>query len=53
LQAINFNWPIYAIIISDPQLKGVPLHQNATDHMRPAEKIYKKLTSTGYVGQEH
>jgi acyl-CoA thioesterase-1 len=38
-----------ADVISDPQLKGDPLHPNAAGHMLLSEKIYKELKSIGYV----
>ena len=41
-----------ADVISDPQLKGDPLHPNTTGHARLAEKIFKELKSIGYVRQE-
>lgn len=41
-----------ADVISDPQLKGDPLHPNAEGHVRLAEKIFKELRSIGYVRKE-
>jgi len=38
-----------ADVLSDPQLKGDPLHPNATGHMRLAEILYTELKSVGYV----
>lgn len=38
-----------AEVISDPQLKGDPLHPNAAGHALLAEKIFKELKSIGYV----
>lgn len=40
-----------ADVISDPQLKGDPLHSNAAGHALLAEKIYKELKAMGYAGQ--
>lgn len=42
-----------ADVISDPQLKGDPLHPNAAGHALLAEKIYKELKAMGYAGQSH
>ncbi len=42
-----------ADVISDPQLKGDPLHPNAAGHALLSEKIYKELKSIGYAGREH
>ena len=39
-----------ADVISDPQLKGDPLHPNAAGHTRLSEKIFKELQSIGYAG---
>lgn len=39
-----------AEVISDPQLKGDPLHPNAAGHARLSEKIFKELQSIGYAG---
>jgi len=39
-----------ADVISDPQLKGDPLHPNAAGHARLSEKIFKELQSIGYAG---
>jgi len=39
-----------ADVISDPQLKGDPLHPNAAGHARLSEKIFKELKSIGYAG---
>ena len=39
-----------AEVISDPQLKGDPLHPNAAGHALLAEKIYGELKSIGYTG---
>jgi len=36
-------------VLSDPQLKGDPLHPNAAGHALLAEKIYAALKSIGYV----
>jgi acyl-CoA thioesterase I len=38
-----------ADVISDPQMKGDPLHPNAAGHMLLSEKIFKELKSIGYV----
>jgi len=38
-----------AEVISDPQLKGDPLHPNAAGHTLLAEKIYVELKEIGYV----
>ncbi len=40
-----------ADVISDPQLKGDPLHPNAAGHELLSEKIYKELKTIGYVKQ--
>ena len=42
-----------ADVLSDPQLKGDPLHPNAAGHVRLADKIFKELTSIGYIREEH
>lgn len=39
-----------AEVISDPQLKGDPLHPNAAGHELLSEKIFKELQSIGYAG---
>ncbi len=36
-------------VLSDPQLKGDPLHPNAAGHALLAEKIFKELKSMGYI----
>jgi acyl-CoA thioesterase-1 len=36
-------------VLSDPQLKGDPLHPNAAGHALLSEKIYKDLKLFGYV----
>ncbi|HLY97155.1 MAG TPA: arylesterase, partial [Sideroxyarcus sp.] len=38
-----------ADVISDPQLKGDPLHPNAAGHALLAEKIFDALKSIGYA----
>jgi acyl-CoA thioesterase I len=38
-----------ADVISDPQLKGDPLHPNAAGHLLLSEKIFKELKSFGYA----
>ena len=38
-----------ADVLSDPQLKGDPLHPNAAGHQLLAEKIYEALQSIGYA----
>ena len=38
-----------ADVISDPQLKGDPLHPNAAGHALLTEKIFEELKSIGYV----
>ena len=38
-----------AEVISDPQLKGDPLHPNAAGHVLLSEKIFKELKSFGYA----
>jgi len=42
-----------AEVLSDPQLKGDPLHPNAAGHVRLADKIFNELTSLGYIRKEH
>jgi acyl-CoA thioesterase I len=39
-----------ADVISNPQLKGDPLHPNAAGHELLSEKIYQELKSIGYAG---
>lgn len=39
-----------ADVISDPKLKGDPLHPNAAGHSLLSEKIFKELKSIGYAG---
>jgi acyl-CoA thioesterase I len=39
-----------ADVISDPQLKGDPLHPNAAGHALLSEKIFTELKSMGYAG---
>lgn len=39
-----------AEVISDPKLKGDPLHPNAAGHELLSEKIFKELKSIGYAG---
>jgi acyl-CoA thioesterase-1 len=41
-----------ADVISDPQLKGDPLHPNAAGHALLSEKIFEELKSIGYARQE-
>lgn len=41
-----------ADVISDPQLKGDPLHPNAAGHARLAEEIYAELKAVGYIRQQ-
>ncbi len=38
-----------ADVLSDPQLKGDPIHPNAAGHMRLSEKIAEELKSIGYA----
>jgi len=38
-----------AEVISDPQLKGDPLHPNAVGHALLSEKIFEELKSIGYA----
>jgi acyl-CoA hydrolase len=38
-----------AEVISDPQLKGDPLHPNAAGHALLSEKIFEELKSIGYA----
>lgn len=40
-----------ADVLSDPQLKGDPLHPNAAGHALLTEKIFKALQVIGYAGQ--
>ena len=40
-----------ADVLSDPQLKGDPIHPNAAGHIRLSEKIVEELKSIGYVRQ--
>jgi acyl-CoA thioesterase-1 len=37
-------------VLSDPQLKGDPLHPNAAGHALLSEKIIKQLQSLGFAG---
>jgi acyl-CoA thioesterase-1 len=39
-----------ADVLSDPKLKGDPLHPNAAGHVLLSEKIFKELQSIGYAG---
>jgi acyl-CoA thioesterase-1 len=39
-----------ADVLSDPKLKGDPLHPNAEGHVLLAEKIFDELKSIGYAG---
>jgi acyl-CoA hydrolase len=39
-----------ADVLSDPELKGDPLHPNAAGHSRLSERIFKELQSIGYAG---
>jgi lysophospholipase L1-like esterase len=39
-----------ADVLSDPKLKGDPLHPNAAGHVLLSEKIFKELKSIGYAG---
>jgi acyl-CoA thioesterase I len=39
-----------ADVISEPQLKGDPLHPNAAGHALLAEKIFEELKLIGYAG---
>ena len=41
-----------ADVLSDPELKGDPLHPNAAGHVLLSEKIFKELKSLGYAAQE-
>lgn len=43
----------FADVLSDPQLKGDPLHPNAAGHVRLAEKIFDDLQSLGFVRPEN
>jgi len=38
-----------AAVLSDPKLKGDPLHPNAAGHVLLSEKIFKELKAIGYV----
>lgn len=38
-----------ADVLSDPQLKGDPLHPNAEGHARLSEKLFEALKSIGYA----
>ena len=38
-----------AEVLSDPQLKGDPLHPNATGHALLSEKLFAELKSIGYA----
>lgn len=38
-----------AEVLSDPQLKGDPLHPNAAGHALLSEKIFEELKSIGYI----
>ena len=42
-----------AEVLSDPQLKGDPLHPNAAGHALLADKIFDELRSFGYIREEH
>jgi acyl-CoA hydrolase len=42
-----------ADVISDPQLKGDPLHPNAAGHALLAEKIHTELKAMGYADRTH
>lgn len=42
-----------AEVLSDPQLKGDPLHPNAAGHVQLADKIFEELRSLGYIREEH
>lgn len=39
-----------AEVLSDPQMKGDPLHPNAAGHAQLAQKIFDALQAIGYVG---
>lgn len=39
-------------VISDPQLKGDPLHPNAAGHALLSEKIFEELKTIGYARKE-
>lgn len=41
-----------AEVLSDPQLKGDPLHPNAAGHAQLAQKIYDALKTIGYVASK-
>ncbi len=38
-----------ADVLSDPQLKGDPLHPSAVGHLRLSEKIFEELKAIGYA----
>jgi len=38
-----------ADVLSDPQLKGDPLHPSAAGHLRLSENIFEELKSIGYI----
>ena len=38
-----------ADVLSDPELKGDPLHPNVTGHAVLSEKIFEELKAIGYV----
>lgn len=38
-----------AEVLSDPQMKGDPLHPNATGHAQLVQKIFDALKAIGYV----
>jgi len=38
-----------AEVLSDPQMKGDPLHPNAAGHAQLSQKIFDALKSIGYV----
>lgn len=40
---------VIADVLSDPQMKGDPLHPNAAGHARLSEKIFDALKSIGYA----
>lgn len=42
-----------ADVLSDPQLKGDPLHPNAAGHVRLAANIFDELQSLGFVRPEN
>lgn len=39
-----------AEVLSDPQMKGDPLHPNAAGHVQLAQKIFDALQAIGYAG---